>query len=53
MILFPHSALIGTKEFFPKLSDRLAIDATIVVAWVGFLLMFVLLGFQFFYETSI
>jgi len=49
MILFPRSVLIPTEDFFPKLSGRLAIDATIVMAWLGLLLMFVLLlGLRFF-----
>ena len=54
IILFPHSVLIPTKAFFPKLSDHLAVDATIIMAWVGFLSMFILLlGLSFFYKNSI
>jgi len=51
MILFPRCVLIPTQEFFPKLSDRLAIDATIVMSWIGLLFMVVLLlGKKLFYE---
>lgn len=51
IILFPHSVVIPTKEFFPNLSDRLAIDATIILAWIGFFFMFTLLvGVNFFYQ---
>jgi len=41
MVLFPHSVMIPTKEFFPNLSDRLVIDATTILAWLGFLVMFI------------
>ena len=54
IILFPHSVLIPTKEFFPNLSDHLAIDATIVIAWAGLIIMFfLLLGVRYFYKATI
>jgi len=54
IILFPHSVLIPTKEFFPNLPDRLAIDATIVIAWAGLIIMFfLLLGVKYFYKVTI
>lgn len=54
IILFPHCVLIPTKDFFPQLSDHLAIKATRIIAWVGFLLMFTLLvGVNFFYQSNI
>ena len=44
IILFPHSVLVPIHDFFPKLNDRLAEKATVVVAWVGLHVMLLLLS---------